>query len=106
MTITPIHPTDPSALIAAAGCPRPGRLNSYLTDYADRITTTPAWRCLPAADAQALAQIIGYEAVHGGESTAMRERATTITDEMSGGWADPMAVARALTIAATALDLL
>lgn len=95
-----------SQLIAAAGCPRPGRLNSYLTAYADRVTTTSAWRCLPAADAHALAQVIGYEVVHGGESTALRERAASIQDEMSGGWADPTAVAHALTVAATALDLL
>ncbi|OBA79329.1 hypothetical protein A5633_17060 [Mycolicibacterium elephantis] len=100
--------TDPSPSriaadrIVTAGSARPGALRDSLRCYADQLVEAGAFADLTADDARTVATTIAWDVCHGDESTALRQRATTMTD----GWDHPIGVARAFTIAAHVLDAL
>ncbi|GAT04902.1 hypothetical protein [Mycolicibacterium fortuitum] len=102
--------TDPGPSRIAADrltiAARPGTVRDILTEYADQLTTAGAFADVTADDARTIAATIAWDACHGEESTALRQRAAAVTTGAWGGWDNPTGVARAFTIAATVLDAL
>ncbi|WKG06021.1 hypothetical protein [Mycolicibacterium sp. HK-90] len=104
----PITIPGPSRIAAdrLATAARPGTVRDILTDYADQLTTAGAFADVTARDARAIAAVMAWDCCHGGESTALRQRAAAVTAGAWGGWDSPTGVVRAFTIAATVLDAL
>lgn len=101
------HPS-PSRIAAdrLATAARPGTARDILTTYADQLTAAGAFADVTADDARTVAAFIAWDACHGDESTALRQRAAAVTEGSWGGWDHPTGVARAFAIAADVLDAL
>lgn len=95
----PVNPPCPADLIVSAGSHRPGALRDVLHAYADQLVAAGVFAALAPRDTCWLATIIAWEVVYGEESIGLRQRAAA-----DDGWDNPLAVARALTIAASILD--